>query len=1728
MGRDLCSGIQGHAQASNVLVHAAENTPGGKPRPAPGKWGRRILKLLAWIVLLPGLLLALLALLLYLPPVQQLLRTKAVVCLEEKIGTPVQLERIALRFPLGLSLSGLLVEQQNGDTLLYAGGLRTRASLTALLRKEIFLSSVDLEQVRAIITQDRDSVFNFDYIAAAFQGDEPATEAPADTTGGWGFSLGALSLERIHLDLELAPAQLELALYLGELDLAFNAFAPADMRFHVDRLRLADTQVALRMASGPPEPDPYPQLVNPLAGIDVRFNELRLARLGFAMKDVVKGDSLWLQLPDARVEVERMDLAQQQIALSAVELDSPVLGMRTPHQGEAVDTVQVEPPWLEENDGFRYYVRDHAISVGSLRIAGGTVALYADTIAAPEELFDAERLLLQEMHVEVAGLRVHNERIGAEKVGVDLRTGPDNLRFAFEAEVDAAPQRIALERGRVELAGNRLSLAAVAEPTGLAALYRHPDQVPFRLELRATLDPGQLRPLLAEFGASHHIPAGTTEQWATAVDLAGSVAQLDTARLEVQGTAGSVLLLAGRMRHVDQWPRTDFEVALSSLTLGEGFRQLLQAAAPAGVRLPQQLTMAAHATGKDGNMQARMNVDSDLGAIAGRVQAAGWKNKLPDRLAVDLGVQQLAAGHLTGDTALGPVSAHLSASAAGLDGPTRSGTLLLQPSQLRYRGHDLSSLELTGSLEGDSLFVHLAADAEPVKMELDASGKWPAQADSLALQMDLALDRLKLEELGLVAHPLDVQGGIHAELAMSTTGKGQVGLTAQGLQLANADRAFQFTHFDLQAYLGTDSTALILDSDGLTVDYHTNLAVDSILPRTRDKLASYFKADPTFRPTPGKYMDLAITLPNSDWLTGLVLPGLQTIRLDRFTGHYDSEADALDLQVEVPELRYDSIRVEALGLRVDAEGNDLDARLSVGAVTRDSLAIRGLTLASSARVGGLTNSLRVQNGEFPPSYVLNVLLERADGRATLHVEPEELVLDGQPWIVDPANRLHFGEQGLVAEHFTLHSAEQRLELATNADDTRILVDQFRVGTLLNFVTAADSVPFVEGTLTGHVDLPKQDREGLEAKLDLDAWKLLGNALGDLRFTVQETGQANYAATLQLENGPNTVSGKATVDVSSNAPDIQGSAVLDFTDLGTFRPFTSSFLYALDGGLNGELRFNMAQGKAALNGDLTFEQARIGLLATRSAFRLEEEHITFNDAGIQLDDFTLKDSLNNTFRLNGTIGTADLADPSLDLRLYTDVFQLVNSTRGNNELFYGDVLAGLDLSITGTAALPKLQGEVQVLDGTDLSIVLPGSEVKMISHEGIVVFTNGEPAVDTATVASDGKLLQDSLKAQLQGFELDLHLLVDPGARFSVVLDPTTGDAASFRGEGDLYFTYNAEGDMTLTGPFTVEDGGYTLEFYGLVKKRFDLVKGSSVVWSGDPLDAKIDIQARYTAEAAAYGLVAGSTAMAQEQQNRLQQRLPFAVIISVDGSISTPDIDLGIDLDREYRNSYPMVAARLEQLEQPGHRDDRNRQVFGLLVTNAFIPDEGAGAAPSGGLVSSAARNSVNGILTDQLNKLTGRYVKGVDVSLGVNTVDQAEGNATYQRTSVDYKVSKSFLNDRLSFEVGGSVGVDEQQDQVGNVSNTRAAQYVVYYDLTPNGRYRLRGFHENAFELYDGEITKSGVAIQYTKDFEENERARSAAREAARKRLAAEKAARRKDREGPDDPAGTPKQEQP
>jgi hypothetical protein len=509
---------------------------------------------------------------------------------------------------------------------------------------------------------------------------------------------------------------------------------------------------------------------------------------------------------------------------------------------------------------------------------------------------------------------------------------------------------------------------------------------------------------------------------------------------------------------------------------------------------------------------------------------------------------------------------------------------------------------------------------------------------------------------------------------------------------------------------------------------------------------------------------------------------------------------------------------------------------------------------------------------------------------------------------------------------------------------------------------------------------------------------------------------------------------------------------------------------------------------AVLGKATLTDARFGLIQTGAVYRIPEETVVFDQQGLALDGFEVLDARDNRFNLDGRVNTAVGSEPELDLRLRTDRFQLVNSTAKENPMFYGKLYSGIDLQIAGTPTVPRVKGEVSVLDSTALSVVLPGSKVEMIDHQGIVQFTEDFDAQDTLVLRTDSEMLRDSLAAQLPGIDLDLRIKLDRNARFAIVIDPTTGDAAKFRGEADLRFRYDPLGDIYLQGPFTVVDGGYTVEFYGLVKKRFDLVPGGTIMWDGDPLAGRMDVQAKYSTKVAPYPLVANARGgLPESERNALQAPLPFDVLINIREAVQAPNITFGLDMDRQVRNSYPQVNSVLDQLAKPGNQEELNRQVFGLLVLSTFIENESGTETGGSSLASTAARNSVNGILTQQLNRLTGQGIKGMDIQLGVNTYDQSEGGESYSRTTVDYKVTQRILNDRVSIEAGGSVGYNERKQDVSAMSNTKAPQYAIAYDISEDGRLRLRVYHENAYDLYDGELVNNGVAIMLTRDLEKN-----------------------------------------
>ncbi|MBL0127640.1 MAG: translocation/assembly module TamB domain-containing protein [Flavobacteriales bacterium] len=1422
-------------------------------RTRPGRWKRRLLRVMLGLVLGPFLLLGLVMVLVYLPPVQDRLRAEATGYLQEKIGTPVRLDHFALRYPAGIALEGLLLLDQKGDTLLHAGEVRTDLDLWALIDGRLTLNGTQLSHVRAVITQRADSTFNFTYIIRAFTGEPTRVrEAVADSTAPMPFSMSGVLLQDISMDLLLASG-LDMKLRLGGLRIDMNEMDAKALLFHAPLIAITDTRLDLRTTSDSPRSDTYPDLKNPLAGLDIALAQLALDHVAFTLMNTTTGDSLWLDLVKGEVAVDSLAFERQQLRFASIALEAVRFGTLTKGSAMPPDTTRAPTPaWLDQNDGFRFWMRGLDVGARALTITGGELQMHRSTLASGPKGFDPDHIVYKAIDLSAADVEVNDQRLGVA-INALSATDAEGSSMLASLQLTATPASVRVQQGHLAVDGTEVHFTLSAEPGDLSTAYRTPKQVPLHARASASIHLAGLPGLFRKFNVPWPAQLDANEVWDTQLAYSGTAQRADTLRVDLVGDQGSIIHLRGDAQRMDQLPRTAFHADLQEVAMGQGMRTVLAAFLPASVPLPSHFSGRATVIGTSDGLNADIALKSDLGNITGTASATNMHGRMPDAVHVDLTINDLALRRFTGDTAIGLLSAHMLVDGNALNSPERSGNLEIVPSKLHYHGQDLSASRITASLLRDSVHAVVITDASDLAIALRTDVHWPVGSDTLSGAIDLNVDRLQLEALGWYPQPLGVQGRWHGTGTYSLNGFAGLDLKGDSVMIFNTKRSFTFEDFVVRGHVSTDSTRFLLDTDALLVDYSTNVPIDSLMPRAKETLLSFFRSDTSFIPCPGQRMDLRVELPRTEWLTAIVLPELRAIELKNFTGHYDSDADALDLNIDLPVLRYGELALLGMNVNANAQGRALNGDLRVDSARYSAFHVYGLSLEAASGSNSLHATLKTTREDGIPNYVVPVEFQRTEGDIVLHLA-DGLVLDTSAWNVDAQNSLRFTDEGPMAEHFTLSSGAQHAQLITSANATVVKLEQFNMGALLNLVSTKDSVDFVAGSLTGEVALPLNEHSPLSADLRIEGFALTGKPIGDLVIEARGTGAKAYNANARLENGTNELDAKLHYDGDQQPAAMDAEAKIGLADMSFLQPFAGGVLFEMSGGLNGNVTWQKLPAGNSINGSLTFTNAVVGVKQTGARYTLHDEHLVADATGLTLNDFTVLDSLGNAFVLDGKVLTTDLINMRFDLALRTDSFQLVNSAPTKDALFYGDLFASADVRITGTDKAPVVKGDLGILAGTDLSVVLPGSTVKLIGSEGIVEFTTDLYGTDTLLVATDQERLRDSLRAQLPKVDMDLRIRVDDRAAFAIVLDPTTGDQATFQGTGDLRFRYNADEEMRLSGPFTVSKGGYTLEFYGLVKKRFELVPGSTVVWDGDPIGAQMDIKARYTSETAAYPL----------------------------------------------------------------------------------------------------------------------------------------------------------------------------------------------------------------------------------------------------------------------------------
>jgi hypothetical protein len=406
-------------------------------------------------------------------------------------------------------------------------------------------------------------------------------------------------------------------------------------------------------------------------------------------------------------------------------------------------------------------------------------------------------------------------------------------------------------------------------------------------------------------------------------------------------------------------------------------------------------------------------------------------------------------------------------------------------------------------------------------------------------------------------------------------------------------------------------------------------------------------------------------------------------------------------------------------------------------------------------------------------------------------------------------------------------------------------------------------------------------------------------------------------------------------------------------------------------------------------------------------------------------------------------------------------------------------------VTGTEATPVIDGNITVNEKTKMNIVLPQREPGIVEREGVIEFIDKDAPINDSLFLIGYDTLNTT---PLRGFDIAANIEVNKDAEFNLIIDEGNGDFLNVKGEGSLTTGIDPSGKLTLSGTYELQQGSYELSF-NLIRRKFNIDKGSKLTWLGEPTDADVNITARYTANTSPLDLVKNELGpeVTGARKNTYLQKIPFDVLLTMEGKLLKPNISFDIELpeSRNYTVGNEIITTVRNKLEiirqDPG---EVNKQVFALLLLNRFIGDNPFNSSSETLSANTFARQSVSKLLTEQLNKLAGDLIEGVDLNFDVISSEDYTSGERRDRTDLNVGLSKQLLNDRLSVSVGSNFELEGPQTS-NQKANNIAGNVALDYHVSSDGRYLLRAYRKNDYEgIIDGYVIETGVSFIISVDY--------------------------------------------
>ena len=1015
-------------------------------------------------------------------------------------------------------------------------------------------------------------------------------------------------------------------------------------------------------------------------------------------------------------------------------------------------------------------------------------------------------------------------------------------------------------------------------------------------------------------------------------------------------------------------------------------------------------------------------------------------------------------GTFVSEKDLGKISLNLAIDGIGFTEKYLNTQIKGAISQMDYYNYSYHNLEVNGNFKMPIYQGKVTVHDPNLNLTFDGLVDW-TKKDS-RFDFHIGIDHANLYQLKFTKDATSLlKGDIVVQVAGNSVDNLQGDVFVNETTYTNSKSTYFFTDFKVNSsFDGNNIRTITVNSpDIVEGKIEGKYKFNQLRKLVENSLGSLYTNYKPNKVEKGQFLNFNFSINNK--IVEVLFPEISIETNTIVKGKINSDKNEFKLNFNSPQIIDDKNTFDNVRINVDNKNPLYNAYIELDSIKSKYYKIRDFSLINVTMKDSLFFRTEFKGGAKGEDY-FNLNLYHTinkDKKNVVGISKSEVKFKDYLWFLNENdtqdNRIVFDKElkEFAIEDIVLSHENQRIELlgTTRGNSYKDLKLNFK-DVNLNKITPENELFVFDGKINGEVNF-KQDKIVYRptASLKIDQLSLNKTNLGTLDLDIE--GDENLSkftinSTIKKE-GFESFNASGNFQVKNNETVIDLRLKLDEFKLATLEPIGGEVLSNIRGLVSGNATIQGNFTKPEINGRLYLDKAGMGIpyLGT-DYFLTDKTIIDLTDEKFLFRNNLLTDSKYGTKGLlNGTIEHKNFSDWKLDLTVTSKRLLSLDTKDNEDAAYFGTAYINGVASIKGLTNALFVKVDAKSEKGTTIKI--PINNAESVSDNAFMHFITAKEKFN----------LKQGIVEKVRdynGLELEFDFDITPDAEVEVILDRNSGHGMKGKGNGSLLFKINTLGKFNMWGDFQAYEGTYNFRTTGITKK-FNVKKGGSISWDGNPLRAQLNLEAVYKTTANPSLLIDNSS---------FNKKVPVEVVIGIKGDLMSPEPDFNIE--------FPTVSNVLKSEIQTKLYDKevRQTQALYLLSSGSFLSSEGISKTDlSGSLFETASGLLGNVIQSDDEKFNVGINLVGADRRLGKETDGRFEASIS------------SKINDRLT--INGKFGVP-----FGGINQTAfVGNLEILWRLNDEGTMNLRFFNKENDVNYIGQGIgyTQGAGISYEVDFD-------------------------------------------